>query len=43
MTGAVGDVRAAVAAGVATIKQEGMLVADVVISLAHPGLLPSLL
>lgn len=40
MTGAVGDVRAAVAAGVATIKQDGMLVADVVIALAHADVLP---
>lgn len=43
LTGAVGDVRAAVSAGVATIEQDGMLIADVVIPLAHPGLLPSLL
>jgi microcompartment protein CcmL/EutN len=43
LTGAVGDVRAAVSAGVATIRQDGMLIADVVISLAHPGLLPNLL
>lgn len=43
LTGAVGDVRAAVAAGVATISKEGMLVADVVIPLAHAGVLPHLL
>ena len=42
LTGTVGDVRAAVSAGVATIKQDGMLIADVVIPLAHPGLLPNL-
>jgi microcompartment protein CcmL/EutN len=42
LTGALGDVRAAVSAGAATIKQEGMLLADVVIPLAHPGLLPNL-
>jgi microcompartment protein CcmL/EutN len=42
MTGRVGDVRAAVAAGVATITKDGMLVADVVIPLAHPGVLPHL-
>ncbi len=43
LTGRVGDVRAAVAAGVATISKEGMLVADVVIPLAHAGVLPHLL
>ncbi|HET7294918.1 MAG TPA: BMC domain-containing protein [Vicinamibacteria bacterium] len=40
MTGTVGDVRAAVAAGVATVKGDGMLVAEVVIALAHPDVLP---
>jgi bacterial microcompartment shell protein len=43
LTGSVGDVRAAVAAGVATITKDGMLVADIVIPLAHPGVLPHLL
>jgi microcompartment protein CcmL/EutN len=42
LTGSVGDVRAAVSAGVGTIKQDGMLIADVVIALAHPELLPNL-
>ncbi len=42
LTGVVGDVRAAVAAGVATVKADGMLVADVVIPLADPGVLPHL-
>ncbi len=43
MTGRVGDVRAAVAAGVATVTKEGMLVSDVVIPFAHPDVLPHLL
>ncbi len=42
MTGRVGDVRAAVAAGVATVTKEGMLVSDVVIPLLHPDVLPHL-
>lgn len=42
LTGDVGAVRAAVAAGVATIKKEGMLVAEVVIPRAHEALLKSL-
>lgn len=42
LTGDVGAVRAAVAAGVATIKKDGMLVAEVVIPRAHDALLPSL-
>jgi microcompartment protein CcmL/EutN len=42
MTGPVGDVRAAVAAGVASLKDRGMLVAEVVIPLAEPGVLPHL-
>lgn len=42
LTGEVGAVRAAVAAGVATIKKEGMLVAEVVIPRAHDTLLGSL-
>jgi microcompartment protein CcmL/EutN len=42
LTGEVGAVRAAVAAGVATIKKEGMLVAEVVIPRAHDALAGSL-
>ncbi|HEX6738961.1 MAG TPA: BMC domain-containing protein [Vicinamibacteria bacterium] len=42
LTGEVGAVRAAVAAGVATIKKEGMLVAEVVIPRAHEALAASL-
>jgi microcompartment protein CcmL/EutN len=42
LTGEVGAVRAAVAAGVASIKKEGMLVAEVVIPRAHEALLKSL-
>ncbi len=42
LTGEVGAVRAAVAAGVATVKKEGMLVAEVVIPFAHPALRKSL-
>ena len=42
LTGDVGAVRAAVAAGVATIKKDGMLVAEVVIPRAHDALLRSL-
>jgi microcompartment protein CcmL/EutN len=42
LTGDVGAVRAAVAAGVATIKKEGMLVAEVVIPRAHDALVKSL-
>jgi len=42
LTGDVGAVRAAVAAGVATIKKEGMLVSDVVIPHAHEALVKSL-
>jgi microcompartment protein CcmL/EutN len=42
LTGEVGAVRAAVAAGVATIKKEGMLVAEVVIPFAHAALRKSL-
>jgi microcompartment protein CcmL/EutN len=42
LTGEVGAVRAAVAAGVATIKKEGMLVAEVVIPFAHVALRKSL-
>lgn len=42
VTGEVGAVRSAVAAGVATIKKEGMLVAEVVIPYAHPDLAKSL-
>lgn len=43
LTGGVGDVRAAVAAGAATVTKEGMLIADIVIPLAHPGLAASLM
>ena len=42
MTGAVGDVRAAVAAGVASLRDPAALVAEVVIPLADPGVLPHL-
>jgi microcompartment protein CcmL/EutN len=42
LTGDVGAVRAAVAAGVATIKKDGMLVAEVVIPRAHDDLLKAL-
>ena len=42
VTGDVGAVRAAVAAGVATIKKDGMLVAEVVIPRAHEALIKSL-
>jgi len=42
LTGDVAAVRAAVAAGVATIKKDGMLVAEVVIPYAHPSLVASL-
>jgi len=42
LTGDVGAVRAAVAAGVATIKKDGMLVAEVVIPRAHEALVKSL-
>jgi microcompartment protein CcmL/EutN len=42
LTGEVGAVRAAVAAGVATIKKEGMLVGEVVIPFAHKALVKSL-
>lgn len=42
MTGDVGAVRAAVAAGVATIKKDGMLISQVVIPLVHRALVPGL-
>jgi bacterial microcompartment shell protein len=42
LTGEVGAVRAGVAAGVATIKKDGMLVAEVVIPFAHKALRKSL-
>lgn len=42
LTGDVGAVRAAVAAGVATIRKEGMLIAEVVIPYGHPALLQTL-
>jgi len=43
LTGEVGAVRTAVAAGAATIKKDGMLIAQVVIPYAHPELRKSLL
>ena len=43
LTGDVGAVEAAVAAGVATVKKEGMLIGSVVIPSAHPALRKSLL
>lgn len=42
LTGDVGAVRAAMAAGVATIRKEGMLIAEVVIPYAHEALVKSL-
>ena len=42
LTGDVGAVRSAVAAGVAAIHKDGMLIAEVVIPFAHPGLAKSL-
>jgi microcompartment protein CcmL/EutN len=42
LAGDVGAVRAAVAAGVSTIKKDGMLIADVVIPFAHRELLKGL-
>jgi len=42
LTGELGAVRAAVAAGIATIRKDGMLIAEVVIPLAHEGLVKSL-
>lgn len=42
LTGEVGAVRAAVAAGVATIKKDGMLVSQVVIPFAHKALVATL-
>jgi microcompartment protein CcmL/EutN len=42
LTGDVGAVRAAVAAGVASIKKDGMLVAEVIIPRAHEALVKSL-
>jgi microcompartment protein CcmL/EutN len=42
LTGDVGAVRAAVAAGVATVKKDGMLVSEVVIPRAHEALVRSL-
>ena len=43
LTGDVGAVEAAVAAGVATVKKEGMLVGSVVIPAAHEALKRALL
>ena len=42
LTGDVGAVRSAVAAGVAAIRRDGMLIAEVVIPFAHPALVKSL-
>jgi microcompartment protein CcmL/EutN len=42
LTGDVGAVRAAVSAGVATIKKDGMLISEVVIPRAHESLVKSL-
>jgi len=42
LTGEVGAVRTAVAAGVASIRKDGMLLGDVVIPFAHPSLLQTL-
>lgn len=42
LTGEVGAVRTAVAAAVASVKKEGMLIADVVIPYAHPALVSRL-
>jgi microcompartment protein CcmL/EutN len=42
VTGDVGAVRSAVAAGVAAISRDGMLIAEVVIPFAHPALVKSL-
>src|SRR6266536_3867010 len=42
LTGDVGAVRAGVAAGVASIRREGMLIAEVVIPYAHEALVKSL-
>ena len=42
LAGDVGAVRAAVAAGVATVKKEGMLIAEVVIPFAHRDLVKGL-
>ena len=42
MTGEVGAVRTAVAAGVASIKKDGMLIAEVVIPYAHEALMKTL-
>jgi len=42
LTGEVGAVRTAVAAGVASIKKEGMLIGEVVIPFAHEALMKSL-
>lgn len=42
LTGEVGAVRSAIAAGVATIKREGMLISQVIIPYAHKDLVKSL-
>ena len=43
VTGEVGAVRTAVAAGAASVKKEGMLIAQIVIPYAHPELRKSLI
>ncbi len=42
LTGEVGAVRAAIAAGAATVKKDGMLIAEIVIPFAHKALMGSL-
>ena len=42
LTGEVGAVRTAVAAGVSSVKKDGMLIGEVVIPYAHPALVKSL-
>lgn len=42
LTGEVGAVRSAIAAGAATVKKDGMLISQIVIPYAHKGLLPAL-
>lgn len=42
LTGDVGAVRSAIAAGVATIKKEGMLISEIIIPYAHKALVESL-
>ncbi|MBI4468644.1 MAG: BMC domain-containing protein, partial [Acidobacteria bacterium] len=42
LTGDVGAVRSAMAAGVATVKKEGMLISEIIIPYAHRALVESL-